>query len=145
VPASEKGDPVSQTLALIQKLSDLGVTLTRTGDEVVLDGPEAVLTDALVEHLRTFKSEILRNLTDWDAEDWRAFYDERAGIAVFDGRVPRLEAEHLAYESCIVEWLNRHPQPSIPGQCARCGQPDRSDHVVVPFGTDTHTWLHPEC
>ena len=38
--------------------------------------------------------------------DWQAFYDERAGIAEFDGKVSRLKAEGLAYECCVVEWLN---------------------------------------
>ena len=27
----------------------------------------------------------------WSGEDWRAFFDERAGIAEFDGGLPRLE------------------------------------------------------
>ena len=29
----------------------------------------------------------------WSAEDWQAFFDERAGIAEFDGGLPRAEAE----------------------------------------------------
>ena len=32
---------------------------------------------------------------------------ERAGIAEFDGGLPRPEAEALAFECCVVEWLNR--------------------------------------
>jgi hypothetical protein len=136
---------VNRTVALIDELSQLGVTLSRTGNQIVIDGPEAVLTDALVEKLRTFKSEILQSLEDWGFADWQAFYDERVGIAEFDGQVSRLEAEGRAYESCVVEWLNRHHETSALGQCARCGQVGRSDHVVVNFGTDNHTWLHPEC
>lgn len=56
---------MNRTVALIDELSKLGVTLSRTGDQIVIDGPEAVLTDALVERLRSFKSEILRSLEDW--------------------------------------------------------------------------------
>jgi hypothetical protein len=136
---------VIRTAALLSELSQLGVTLSKRGHEIVLEGPDAVLTDALVGKLRAIKSQILRNLDAWDFADWQAFYDERAGITEFDGQALRLEAERHAHESCIVEWLNRHPAASVPGQCALCGQLDRSDHVVVPFGTDQHTWLHPEC
>jgi hypothetical protein len=136
---------VTQIAALIKELSQIGVTLSKHGDEIMLDGPEAVLTDALVGKLRALKPDLLRTLEHWDSADWQAFYDERASIAEFDGQASRLVAEQDAYECCIVEWLNRHPETSIPGQCAGCGQFDGSDHVVVPFGTDHHIWLHPEC
>ena len=84
---------------------------------------------------------------DWTAEDWRVFHEERAGIAESDGGQTRAEAEALAFDCCIVEWLNRHPELSDPGRCARCGKPDRDGHAVVPFGTESHghIWLHPEC
>ena len=75
------------------------------------------------------------------------FYDERAGIAEFDGGLPRPEAEARALECCLVEWLNRHPERSDPRSCAWCNQPDRDGHAVVPFGTKSHghIWVHPEC
>jgi hypothetical protein len=130
---------------LLRELSQIGVTLSKHGHEIVLDGPETVLTDALVERLRAVKSEILRDLQAWNSAEWQAFYNERAGIAEFDGHASRLEAESRAYECCIVEWLNRNPETTVPGQCVQCRQADRSDHVVVPFGTENHAWLHPEC
>lgn len=131
--------------ALIEELSQVGVTLSKNGDEIVLDGPAVVLTDDLIEELRAHKSEILATFGEWDSADWQAFFDERAGIAEFDRDVSRQEAEDHALECCIVEWLNRHREPSDPSQCAHCRRPDRSEHVVVPFGTVHHTWLHPEC
>lgn len=84
---------------------------------------------------------------EWDASDWQAFYDERAGIAEFVGAAPRAEAEERAFECCIVEWLTRHLEPSEPDRCAWCEKVDQAGHSVVPFGTDRsgHTWLHPEC
>src|SRR5262249_33093321 len=42
----------------------------------------------------------------WSAEDWQVFFGERAGIAEFDGELPRLDAETKAFECCIVEWQN---------------------------------------
>ena len=46
---------------------------------------------------------------------------ERAGIAEFDGGLPRAEAETRAFECCVVEWLNRNPVCSPPGRCLDCG------------------------
>jgi hypothetical protein len=43
----------------------------------------------------------------WSAKDWLAFFDERAGIAEFDGGLPRADAEARAFACCVAEWLNR--------------------------------------
>jgi hypothetical protein len=45
----------------------------------------------------------------------------------------------------VVEWLDQHPAPSPPGRCAWCGRPEARGAVVLPFGTEPHTWLHTEC
>jgi hypothetical protein len=45
----------------------------------------------------------------WSGEDWRAFFDERAAIAEFDGGLPREQAEARAFTYCVAEWLNRNP------------------------------------
>ena len=50
---------------MIKELSQIGVTLSKSGDEIALDGPRAVLTDALVKKLRTLKSDILRTLAQY--------------------------------------------------------------------------------
>ena len=78
---------------------------------------------------------------------WQVFFDERAGIAEFDGGLPRDEAEARAFACCVVEWLNQHPRPSAPGSCAYCGGPGSLGATVLPFGTEpgTHVWLHAEC
>ena len=127
-----------------------GVRLGVAGADLILDADREPLPQVL-DAIRRHKAGIVALLTapesDWTAEDWRAFFDKRAGIAEFDGRQTRAEAEAFAFEFCIVEWLNRHPEHSDPGRCARCGKPDRDGHAVVPFGTESHghTWLHPEC
>jgi hypothetical protein len=83
----------------------------------------------------------------WSGEDWRAFFDERAGIAEFSGGVARKEAETRAFACCVVEWLNRYPAPSPPGRCAWRGGAEMPGTIVVPHGTEPnhHTWLHCEC
>ncbi len=83
----------------------------------------------------------------WSGEDWRAFFDERAGIAEFDGGLPRERAEARAYACCVAEWLNRNPVRSSPDSCLRCGKADQGHDPLLPFGTETtgHAWLHSRC
>lgn len=127
-----------------------GIRLGVAGADLILDAAREPEPEVL-EAIKLNKSEIVALLgairDDWTAEDWKAFYDERAGIAEFDGGQSRQQAEAMAFECCVVEWLNRHPCRSDPGHCAACGEPDREGHAVLPFGTETHghTWLHPRC
>ncbi len=83
----------------------------------------------------------------WDADGWRTFFDERAGIAEFDHHLSRAEAEALAYESCIVVWLNRNP-PSENGPecCIQCNKP-MEETEALPFltGDGGHIWMHDHC
>ncbi len=127
-----------------------GVRLGVAGADLVLDADREPAPQVL-EAIRRHKAGIVALLTasegDWTAEDWRVFYDKRAGIAEFDGGQTRADTVVLAFECCIVEWLNRHPRHSDNGRCAWCGKPDPDGHAVVPFGAEGHghTWLHPEC
>ncbi len=127
-----------------------GVRLGVAGADLILDADREPAPEVL-KVLRRHKAGIVALLTavegDCTAEDWRTFFEERAGTAEFDSGQTRAEAEAIAFEWCILEWLNRHPQHSDPGRCAWCGRLDRDGHVVVPFGTESHghTWLHPEC
>ncbi len=83
----------------------------------------------------------------WDAADWRTYYDERAGIAEFDGGLPRAEAEGRAYECCVAHWMNRHaPRPTEPESgCVHCREP-MPESDALPFLTrGGHVWLHSYC
>jgi len=127
-----------------------GIRLEVEGHYLILDADFEPPVDVVNEITRD-KAEIIELLAPhgdrWTAEDWQAFFDERAGISEVDGGQSKADAEALAFECCVVAWLNRHPEPSDPGRCAWCGTPDRDEHVVVPFGTESngHTWLHREC
>ena len=93
---------MSPAAKLIEELSQSGVLLAREGDKLVLDGPEALLTETLVEKLRALKPEIFRAMeSDWGS-DWQAYFDERAAMAE-SARLARQEAEARAFESCVVE------------------------------------------
>ena len=134
----------------IRQAEASGIRLGVDGADLILNANIEPPVD-VVNAIRQYKAEIVELLATprdrWTDEDWQAFFDERAGIAEFDGGLPRPEAEARAFECCLVEWLNRHPQHSNPAYCARCEKPDRDRHTVVPFGTESHghIWLHPEC
>ena len=87
------------------------------------------------------------NAPVWDAEDWRAYFDERAGIVEFDGELTRPEAEARAFACCLAEWLNRNPVASSPDHCLGCGDEDQTNDPLLPFGTEIngHAWLHSRC
>jgi hypothetical protein len=127
-----------------------GIKLAIDGDDLVLEA-SASPPPAVIDRLTGHKTEIVAMLRSgrdgWSADDWQAFFDERAAIAEFDGGLPRAEAEAQALTCCIVEWLNRNPTPSAPGRCAWCGKAESRDAVVLPYGVEpgTHIWLHAEC
>lgn len=127
-----------------------GIGLHVDGIDLVLEAsapPAAALLDLLTRH----KADLVVLLQSGDdglsAEDWRALYDERAGIAEFDGGLTRPEAEALAFECCVVEWLNRSFEHSPPGNCLACGGGDSAYHGLLPHGFEPtgHVWLHSRC
>jgi hypothetical protein len=71
---------------------DAGVSVGIDGDDLVLQAsvpPPPVVLDALSRHKAGIVA-LLRPANDgWTAEDWQAFFDERAGIAEFDGGLSR--------------------------------------------------------
>jgi hypothetical protein len=126
------------------------------GIEIGLDGADLLLTaaskprgdqlDALLHHKAEIVVLLRADKDRWSAEDWRAYFDERAGIAEFGGGLSRAEAEAQAFECCIMEWLNRNFVPSAPGSCVACRSHQGLDRLL-PFGTSRigHAWLHSRC
>ncbi len=126
----------------------VGIHLEVDGDELLWEAsaqPTSVILEVLSHHKAEIVAVLRPGRDGWSAEDWQAFFDERAGIMEFDGRLSRTEAEAQALACCIVEWLNRNPTPSAPGRCVWCDQAD--SRVVLPYGVEpgTHIWLHAEC
>lgn len=128
-----------------------GIRIGIDGDDLVLYGPGERPIQVL-DLLRQHKADILmllrRGRDGWSGEDWREFFEERAGIAEFDGGLPRDQAEARAFSCCVGEWLYRNPVRSPLGRCDRCGQ---SKGMLLPYLTGYsssdpgHTWLHQEC
>ena len=122
-----------------------GIELALDGDDLALSAasaPPAAVLDALSRH----KAEIVALLRPGGA-DWQVYFDERAGIAEFDGGLPRAEAVARAFECCVVEWLNRNPDCSPPGRCLGCGGREDTTDKLLPYGTEQtgHAWLHSLC
>lgn len=85
----------------------------------------------------------------WDPEDWLEYFHERAAVREFDGGVPRADAERLAVEDTISQWLALHPaRPTQPqAGCMFCGQPEElMDSLLSVLAADHgHTWVHDLC
>jgi hypothetical protein len=129
---------------------DAGITVTLDGDSMLLEA-ETEPPRALIEALARNKLAIIDLLKPgpdgWCAADWGAYLDARMRLATSRNGWSRAQTAALAFECCVVEWLNRHPAPSAPGRCVWCGKAESSSTIILPFGTEpgTHTWLHSEC
>ena len=126
-----------------------GVTVMFDGEGLLLEAnaepPQAVL-DMLARHKLTILALLRPGQGVRTAEDWRARFDERAGFLEHDGGLLRAQAEVQAFESCLVEWLNRNPSSSPAGRCAWCGKSETPSVIVLPFGAgEHHAWLHADC
>ena len=84
---------------------------------------------------------------EWSTEDWRVYFDEKAGIAEYDHAMPREAAEALAVEHCVAEWLYHHPTFSDADDgCVICGDGDRAGNPLLAIGLGGgQVWLHREC
>jgi hypothetical protein len=55
----------------------------------------------------------------WSAEDWQAFFDKRAGIAEFDGGLPRAQAEAQAFAHGVDGMAEPQPGTNAVGALLR--------------------------
>jgi hypothetical protein len=112
--------------AVLRVARAAGVELAIDGNDLLLDAatmPPASVVDALRRHKAEVVAMLRSGRDGWSAEDWLLFFEERAAIAEFDGRLSRTEADAQALACCIVEWLNRNPTPSAPGRCVGAAKP----------------------
>jgi hypothetical protein len=101
-----------------------GVTVKVDGNGLLLEAPVAPPAQ-VIEALGRHKTEILKLLgateNGWEHEDWRAYFDERAAIAEYDGGFTRSDADLCAFEDCIDHWLAVHPPiPRRADSCLHC-------------------------
>lgn len=83
---------------------------------------------------------------EWAPDDWKFRFEERVAVLTIDGDVPEAEARRIAFEDCVVRWLDQHSVRSAPDCCTECGKAD-SPGNIVPFGAEPlgHVWLHTRC
>ena len=97
---------------LVADLTGRGITLAVEGDHLAIEGDNDILTDAIVEELRTHKPEIIRLLRCQSDPDLHELFEERAGIMEHDAGLPQAIAERLA----SLDVLNRGRSPRAPGR-----------------------------
>jgi hypothetical protein len=134
----------------LQAARAAGILLRTEGNDLVLEAaapPPSALLDLLSRHKAGIVRMLRRAKNGWSTEDWQVFFDERAGIAEFDGGLSRTQAEAQAFASCVVEWLDRNSEQAPPGRCAGCGEGGQAHDELLPFGTEAtgHSWLHSRC
>ena len=131
---------------------DAGIELELDADDLVLKAsaePPAAVLELLSFH-KTGVVALLRPGRDgWSAEDWQVFFDERAGIAEFDGYYPRIDAEIIAFEDCVDRWLALNPPTSrSPESCLLCGKAASvkdSDMVHIVDSSNRSARVHATC
>jgi hypothetical protein len=144
---------VSAARKLLDDLAVIGATIEATGDRLILRAGSAAIPADLVMRMRQTKAELLEALAsapvdcESAAEDWQAYFGERAALLEFDGGLSRTTAEAQAFDVCVVEWLNRNPAPSPAGRCTWCDKFQAKGVIILPLGTEpgAHSWLHSEC
>jgi hypothetical protein len=127
-----------------------GIAMRVEGDSLALEAsrqPRAEILELLARHKAAIIALLRVGRDGWSAADWQAYFDERAGIAEFDGGVSRPEAEARAFDCCVVEWMNRNPVSSPPDRCLGCGRSELVHDPLLPFGVEPtgHGWLHSRC
>ena len=135
---------------VLSRARSAGIRFSVDHDNLLLEAdspPAPTLIDELSEH----KREIIRLLAleneAWNVEEWRSFFDHRTRLAMANAGKTLAAARAMAFNCCVIEWLNNNPAPSAPGRCAHCGKQEQLGQAVVPFGIKRHdhTWLHTDC
>ena len=154
---------MNEAQAILRHVRGLGGDLHVVGNDLIVDAPKGALSTDDLAKLRDRKPEVMDLVTrgfitppnraqhrntreEWTARDWRAFYDERAGIAEHLGEVSRAIAEVRAFECTVVAWLNHNPAPENgPDQCAHCGGTTTAGDALPYLNAGGYVWLHADC
>jgi hypothetical protein len=126
---------------LLADLAGIGAAIKPAGERLVLRAGQTAIPAALVSRVRAAKADLLVTLAGG------ANRPNPRGDNGYDRKPLPNGTRDRTPEFRIVEWLNQHPTPSVPGRCRWCGRPESPSAIVLPFGTEpgTHAWLHSEC
>lgn len=129
---------------------EAGIRVRVEGDDLALEAASAPSAE-LLDHLARDKAAIialLRPRADgWSAEDWTAYFQERAAIGQYDGCLARPQAEARAFAACVRAWLNLTGEASPPDRCAACGGGERRHEPLLPHcvASGGRASLHARC
>ena len=119
-----------------------GLSTSKTAENREFRGVVAHVAHVAHENERSEKD----SGDDWDADDWRAFYAERAAIAEHLGELSRPEAEARAFECTLIAWMNRTPAPANePERCAHCSGATTAGDALPFLNAVGYVWLHTDC
>jgi hypothetical protein len=122
-----------------------GVAVSLNGDRIVLEGYRPRPT-WLVSVVSESKAEIVAELRRTVGGGWPWLFEERVSHVMRLRNLPRVEAERVAYEMVLVEFLNRNCADTPSDRCAWCGKPETRDSILLPIGVGArHSWLHNCC
>jgi hypothetical protein len=75
----------------------------------------------------------------------QAFEMEVARVIQVRG-LSRSEAECIAYDNLVTEFLNSSHLDTDPNRCAHCGRAETPNETLLPIGVGArHAWLHQHC
>ena len=80
-----------------------------------------------------------------DAHRWLRKFEDRTIVVQRVRNLPQAEAERVAYDIVVVDFLNATRPDTDPNRCAWCRQPETPSNILLPFGVSTHVWLHDLC
>jgi hypothetical protein len=92
-----------KALQIIDAVRAVGVTLSIDGESLLLRSgspPPQDILDALTRHKSEVMDFVRSDRSGWFAQEWQAFFEERAVIAEFNGGSTRQDAEALARGLC---------------------------------------------
>jgi hypothetical protein len=112
--------------AIIERVRASGGEIALAVDGIKLKTP-ASLREELVGEVNAQKRAIRLALKAeagglWDADDYRAFYDETEARLIQLEGLSKQKAEAFAFECAVMEWLNRTFKPSLSRCCIACGR-----------------------
>jgi hypothetical protein len=81
-----------------------------------------------------------------DAPRWRRLLEDKTIVVQRVRNLSQAEAERVALQIVLVEFLNATHSATDPTCCAWCGRPETPDATLLPIGGgDRHAWLHSDC
>ena len=105
---------------LLADLDSIGASLEPLGDRLILRAGSTAIPAGLVRRVREAKAELLVTLAIRTDHTVPRSEENRS----HDENSLRRQVEDRPSKSLVVEWLNQHPAPSVPGHCAWCGRPE---------------------